>query len=1071
MNTIIKHTHIGTVAFTAIALISALLAVFVMLPSLGNVGTDTTGLTMEVAVASASTQFIDPPACPFKDSDTKTVFEFTDRIYSSKNFNNPETDVESTNLPAGDYKVHLFAYDGYVGRTAVTGQNREQYRLVFLNGANVLAESGSTADLADGVETAQRKQKVNNALTITDTITGVKAVHAAWVDNTSPNSLWPVCAMVERIPDPLPTCDAFDAQPSKITKGASATLTWETTDATEVMIDNGVGVVAEDGTTTVAPTTDTTYTLTAKNAAGSKTCTTEVVVEVPENPVRPACPFAGNADRTVVSFNNRIRSDQDSSQATTVLRNVNLDAGSYKITLFSWDGYNGREQVSQPDERWYLGFFVNGTRVQASDAIGDLADTVREAQREQVVETKYMLTQPITGIKAIHAKYPDTTSANSVEPVCAMFEKIEVPAPTCDAFAGIPASLPIGGGDVTFTWETTNATDVSIDQGVGTVDPDGSKVLNVTETKTYTLTATGAGGQVTCEEKIIVATPNPEPQCTLAVTPDTITKGDDVTLTWSTVNADTVSIDQGIGSVTTDGSTTSAPTTDTTYTLTATGHGKTVTCDDTVTIEDEPVSELRCDAFTVSDSSVHEGSSVELKWNTTGATSVSIDQGIGAVAVDGDETVTVNSDTTYTLTATDGTDEVTCTVSVDTTSGGGGGGSSSPRCELEISDTKITKGEEITLTWDNARTNDMKIEDNRGNVIIDTERSEDKDVDEDDGSITLKPTRDTEYTMTVFRGSRDRDCKVEVEIEDDVTLSVVRDQQPLVVSLGSVPYTGFEAGPTLTAIFYTLLIVWSLGVAYVLVIRKSSVLGIELPNDTATEQTFMPQSVTVPEVTKHTIPAATDIPSNLPTATYNPVVGYAADTEEVATEDVAFADNGQDADEIAALENRANEANCLLSSNAIRFIIEQADTTEARFALLDTLINKVKEAHPLEDGWAVINKERAVALMHAAGVQMTAAPTPAPVATPASTDALAAAIMKGDVVAAYATLGENPLATLATAAADLDAQYRATKGQNADLDAKYEAAIGALTSAIDGTYSNETASVKLAVMKAVKAIG
>ena len=53
--------------------------------------------------------------------------------------------------------------------------------------------------------------------------------------------------------------------------GGSSTLSWSVTGATSVTIDNGIGSVALTGTTVVSPTTDTTYTLTATNSAGSVT--------------------------------------------------------------------------------------------------------------------------------------------------------------------------------------------------------------------------------------------------------------------------------------------------------------------------------------------------------------------------------------------------------------------------------------------------------------------------------------------------------------------------------------------------------------------------------------------------------------------------------------------------------------------------------------------------------------------------------------------------------------------------------------------------------------------------------
>ena len=75
-----------------------------------------------------------------------------------------------------------------------------------------------------------------------------------------------------------PIINSFSADPPSITVGESSTLSWSVTDATSVTIDNGIGSVALTGTSSVNPTTSTTYTLTATNTAGSVTATCAVTV-------------------------------------------------------------------------------------------------------------------------------------------------------------------------------------------------------------------------------------------------------------------------------------------------------------------------------------------------------------------------------------------------------------------------------------------------------------------------------------------------------------------------------------------------------------------------------------------------------------------------------------------------------------------------------------------------------------------------------------------------------------------------------------------------------------------------
>ena len=78
------------------------------------------------------------------------------------------------------------------------------------------------------------------------------------------------------------------------------------------------------------------------------------------------------------------------------------------------------------------------------------------------------------------------------------------PAPAIASFIATPASLPAGGGSVTLSWATTNATTLSIDNGVGAVTGT-SKVVSVAANTTFTLTATNAAGAVNKTTSVAVA--------------------------------------------------------------------------------------------------------------------------------------------------------------------------------------------------------------------------------------------------------------------------------------------------------------------------------------------------------------------------------------------------------------------------------------------------------------------------------------------------------------------------------------------------------------------------------------
>lgn len=69
-------------------------------------------------------------------------------------------------------------------------------------------------------------------------------------------------------------------------------------------------------------------------------------------------------------------------------------------------------------------------------------------------------------------------------------------------------------------------------------------------------------------------------------------------------------------------------------------------------------------SFTADDTTIDEGDSVNLNWTVADATIVTINQGIGTVALSGSTSVSPASTTTYTLTATNSAGSTTATVTI-----------------------------------------------------------------------------------------------------------------------------------------------------------------------------------------------------------------------------------------------------------------------------------------------------------------------------------------------------------------------------------------------------------------------
>lgn len=67
------------------------------------------------------------------------------------------------------------------------------------------------------------------------------------------------------------------------------------------------------------------------------------------------------------------------------------------------------------------------------------------------------------------------------------------------------------GESVILTWSSTDATQLNLQPGVGAVAPEGSTKVSPTESTTYSLTATGPGGNVEAIARINVTAPAPPP--------------------------------------------------------------------------------------------------------------------------------------------------------------------------------------------------------------------------------------------------------------------------------------------------------------------------------------------------------------------------------------------------------------------------------------------------------------------------------------------------------------------------------------------------------------------------------
>ena len=340
--------------------------------------------------------------------------------------------------------------------------------------------------------------------------------------------------------------------------------------------------------------------------------------------------------------------------------------------------------------------------------------------------------------------------------------------PVVSVFSANPASIGSGQSAV-LQWNVTGATSITINHDVGEVSPSGSIAVSPSENTTYTLTATSTAGSVTAAAVVSVGASKPPVIASFTASPTTISGNQTSTLQWNVTGATSVSIDKGIGTVDVTGEVSVSPSSTTTYTLTASSGGKPVTATATVSILATGTPSIT--SFNAVPGVITAGQSTELRWNVAGATSVSIDQGIGPVPVTGTLLVSPTTHTTYTITATGTASSVTATVNVTVAQS-----TTVTISSFTSSPALIRSGDQATLQWNVSGATSVSIDHDVGAVS-------------QQGTTQVTPTENTTYTLTAGGTSGSTTAST--------TVSVVPAGTPIITSFAASP-TMITAGQSST---------------------------------------------------------------------------------------------------------------------------------------------------------------------------------------------------------------------------------------------------------------------------------
>ncbi len=315
-------------------------------------------------------------------------------------------------------------------------------------------------------------------------------------------------------------------------------------------------------------------------------------------------------------------------------------------------------------------------------------------------------------------------------------------APSCTINAN-PTSVSYNGA-TTVSWTSYNATSASL-SSVGSVALNGSRAFNnLTATRTFVLTVYDAHGRSgTCQRTVTVSQQPQVPSCTLSANPNSVSYNGSSTLTWTSNNATSASIDNGVGSVAVNGSYgVSGLTSSRTYTMTVNGTGGTATCQATVTVNQQSLPSC---SISANPSIVQYGGSSTLNWSSNNATSATIDS-IGSVATNGSYYLSnITGSRTYTMTVYGNGGTATCQTTVSTTQY-----QNQPSCTISANPTYLQNGGSTYLTWNSYNASSASI-DSIGSVNL-------------SGGQSVYPGYSRTYTMTVYGNGGTATCQTSVTV-------------------------------------------------------------------------------------------------------------------------------------------------------------------------------------------------------------------------------------------------------------------------------------------------------------------
>jgi chitodextrinase len=398
---------------------------------------------------------------------------------------------------------------------------------------------------------------------------GGATAQVLWQNNSPVNSQAPVIS-------------SFTSTPASTAPGSPVTLAWNVSGATSVTIDNGVGDVTDRSSITASPVSTTTYTLKASNTSASSVATVTVTVTASpagdtQPPSAPTLVSATAASSTQVNLIWTASTDNVGVTGYQITRNGTV-IGSVSGSMLAW----ADTSVSPSTTYMYA--------VKAYDGAGNFSVAGNSVQVTTPANAPPPGACPAPATNAFTGCYYNNTTLSG-DPVFVRTDgqlnfdwgnhSPDAALQPLNFSARWQGNFMFSQGDYSFSVITSDGMRLYV---------DGNLILNAWRDQSpnsYTVTQTISQGShlivVEYYERLGGATAQVSWRSTsggtqapvissFTSTPTTTAPGLPVTLAWSISGATSVSIDNGVGDVTTRSSITASPAQTTTYTLTATGN-------------------------------------------------------------------------------------------------------------------------------------------------------------------------------------------------------------------------------------------------------------------------------------------------------------------------------------------------------------------------------------------------------------------------------------------------------------------------------------------------------------------